>query len=176
MELGKFGATMNEAQKKQIKERLKNRLEKTYILSFNKEESIFKEDEKVDAYSGATDTWGKNFTPGKQYKNIKTKELIQKQEFYGKQFLIKDNLLDINWVLGKETKQIGNYVCFKATATMLNLILIGTIFLGMNLDPITKKNKPIPYQNWFRWKPIKNRRRNYPNYKRNRMVFTPNSY
>jgi hypothetical protein len=65
MELGKFGATMNEAQKKQIKERLKNRLEKTYILSFNKEESIFKEDEKVDAYSGATDTWGKNFTPGK---------------------------------------------------------------------------------------------------------------
>ena len=42
MELGKFGATMNEAQKKQIKERLKNRLEKTYILSFNKEESVFK--------------------------------------------------------------------------------------------------------------------------------------
>ena len=84
MELGKFGATMSEAQKKQIKERLKNRLEKTYILSFNKEESIFREDEKVDAYSGATDTWGKNFTPGKQYKNIKTKELVQKQEFYGK--------------------------------------------------------------------------------------------
>ena len=25
----------------------------------------------------------------KQYKNVKTKELIQKQEFYGKQFLIK---------------------------------------------------------------------------------------
>ena len=45
MELGRWGATMSEAQKKQIQERLKNRLEKTYILTFNKEESVFKEDE-----------------------------------------------------------------------------------------------------------------------------------
>ncbi|MDC3229454.1 GLPGLI family protein, partial [Flavobacteriaceae bacterium] len=141
MELGKFGATMSEARKKQIKERLKNRLEKTYILSFNKEESIFREDEKVDAYSGATDTWGKNFTPGKQYKNIITKELVQKQEFYGKQFLIKDNLLDINWVLGKETKQIGNYVCFKATATILNSDLNWYNFSWNELRPNNKKEQ-----------------------------------
>lgn len=118
MELGSFGATMSEAQKKQIQERLKNRLEKTYILSFNKEASIFKEDYKVDAMSGATDTWGKNFTPGDQYKNVKTKELLQKQEFYGKQFLIKDDLLTIDWIMSSETKQIGNYMCFKATASI----------------------------------------------------------
>lgn len=118
MELGSFGATMNEAQKKQIQERLKNRLEKTYILTFNKEESIFKEDEKIDAISGATDSWGKNFTPGEQYKNIKTKELLQKQEFYGKQFLVKDKLLAIDWQMGTETKQIGKYMCFKATASV----------------------------------------------------------
>ena len=141
MELGKFGATMNEAQKKQIKERLKNRLEKTYILSFNKEESIFKEDEKVDAYSGATDTWGKNFTPGKQYKNIKTRQLIQKQEFYGKQFLIKDDLLAIDWVLGKETKQIGNYMCFKATATIFNSDLNWYDFSWNELRPSNKKEQ-----------------------------------
>lgn len=118
MELGSFGATMSEAQKKQVQERLKNRLEKTYILSFNKEASIFKEDYKVDAISGATDTWGKNFTPGDQYKNVKTKELLQKQEFYGKQFLIKDDLLTIDWIMSSETKQIGNYMCFKATASI----------------------------------------------------------
>lgn len=118
MELGRWGATMSEAQKKQIAERLKNRLEKTYILSFNKEESVFKEEEKIDALSGATDSWGKNFTPGEQYKNIKTKTLMQKQEFYGKQFLIKDDLLAIDWQIGKETKQIGNYLCFKATASI----------------------------------------------------------
>lgn len=123
MELGRFGATMSEAQKKQIMERLKNRLEKTYILTFNTEESIFKEDEKVDAMSGATDTWGKNFTPGEQYKNIKTKSLRQKQDFYGKLFLIEDDLLKIDWKIGKETKQIGNYTCFKATASVPTLEL-----------------------------------------------------
>ena len=118
LELGSFGATMSEAQKKQIQERLKNRLEKTYILSFNKEASVFKEEEKIDAYSGATDSWGKNFSLGDQYKNVKTKSLKQKQEFYGKQFLVEDDLLSIDWKMGKETKQIGNYMCFKATASI----------------------------------------------------------
>ena len=118
LELGSFGATMSEAQKKQIQERLKNRLEKTYILTFNKEESVFKEEDKLDAISGATDTWGKNFTPGEQYKNVKTKTLLQNQEFYGKRFLVKDELLSIDWQIGTETKQIGKYLCFKATASV----------------------------------------------------------
>ena len=45
LELGSWGARMSEAQKKQIAARLKNRLEKEYILVFNKEESIFNEEE-----------------------------------------------------------------------------------------------------------------------------------
>ena len=118
MELGSFGDRMSEEQKKQIAERLKNRLEKTYVLTFNKEESTFYEDEKLDAVSGATDSWGKNFTPGMQYKNVKINSQIQEQEFYGKQFLVKDELQPIEWKLGKETKQIGNYTCFKATASI----------------------------------------------------------
>ena len=83
---------MSEAQKKQMQARLKNRLEKTYILSFNGKESIFEEQERVDAISGATDSWGSNFTRGKQYKNVEANELIQTQEFYGKRFLVKDEL------------------------------------------------------------------------------------
>jgi GLPGLI family protein len=79
---------------------------------------MFYEDEKLDAMSGATDSWGKNFTPGKQYKNVKINSQIQSQEFYGKQFLVKDNLQPIEWVLGSETKQIGKYACFKATASV----------------------------------------------------------
>ena len=51
MDLGNWGSRMSEAQKKQMKSRLKNRLEKTFVLSFTKEESFFKEEEKVDAYS-----------------------------------------------------------------------------------------------------------------------------
>jgi GLPGLI family protein len=118
MELGSWGARMSEAQKKQIQARLKNRLEKTYILNFNKIESVFKEEEKVDAMSGATDSWGDNFTRGKQYKNVKENSLVQAQEFYGKKFLVKDKLAEIEWKTGSESKQIGKYMCFKATATI----------------------------------------------------------
>lgn len=118
MELGSWGARLSEAQKKQIQERLKNRLEKTYVLTFNKVESSFKEDMKLDAISGATDSWGKNFSPGEQYKNVKSNTFIQVQEFYGKQFLVKDTLLDIKWVITKESKKIGNYLSFKATASI----------------------------------------------------------
>ncbi len=118
MELGRWGARLSEAQKKQIAARMKNRLEKSYVLTFNKEESYFEEEDKLDAMTGATDSWGKNFAPGNQYKNVKTNTQIQTQEFYGKKFLVKDNLQPIEWVMGNETKQIGNYMCFKATASV----------------------------------------------------------
>lgn len=118
LEFGQWGNSLSTEQKKQIKERLKNRLEKNYVLTFNKEESFYKEEDKldVDAVSGATDTWGKNFAQGEQYKNIKENELIQEQEFYGKKFLVKDKLLELKWNMSGETKSIGNYTCFKATA------------------------------------------------------------
>ncbi|MBF8150214.1 GLPGLI family protein [Winogradskyella sp. F6397] len=118
MNLGTWGARLSEGQKKEIEARLKNRLQKSYVLTFNKEESFFSEEDQLDAMSGATDSWGKNFAPGDQYKNVKTNSQIQNQEFYGKNFLVNDNLQPIEWVLGKETKQIGDYMCFKATASI----------------------------------------------------------
>lgn len=118
MELGNWGARMSEAQKKQVQARLKNRLEKTYVLDFNKEESLFNEEDKLDAISGATDSWGNNFARGEQYKNVKENSLVQAQEFYGKKFLVKDKLQEIDWKMGTESKQIGQYMCFKATASI----------------------------------------------------------
>ena len=118
MDLGKWGARLSEAQKKEVGARMKNRLEKGYVLSFNKEESVFTEEDQLDAISGATDSWGKNFAPGKQYKNVKTNTQLQQQEFYGKKFLVNDVLQPIEWILDSETKKIGNYSCFKATASI----------------------------------------------------------
>ncbi len=115
LDLGRWGARMSEAQKKQVAARLKNRLEKEFTLVFNKEESLFVEEEQLDAISGATDSWGKNFAAGENYKNVKTNTQIQQQEFYGKKFLVKDNLQPMSWTLSGETKSIGNYVCYKAT-------------------------------------------------------------
>ncbi|MCK0132609.1 GLPGLI family protein [Flavobacteriaceae bacterium F08102] len=123
LQLGAFGARMSAIQKKQIQEGLKNRLEKTYILSFTKEASSYKEEVKLDAISGATDSWGANFTPGELYKNIKTKRLIQEQEFYGKQFLIHDELIPIEWIMTSEQKNIGKYTCFKAKASIPTALL-----------------------------------------------------
>lgn len=118
MELGNWGARLSAEQKKDVEARMKNRLEKTYTLVFDKEASVFDEDEKLDAISGATDSWGKNFAPGEQYKNVKTNNQVQRQEFYGKKFLVKDKLQTINWKMGTESKQIGSYMCFKATASV----------------------------------------------------------
>ena len=115
-ELGSFGARLSEAQKKQVMENLKNRLEKTYVLHFNKTESSFEEEVQLDAISGATDSWGKNFTPGRQFKNVQENLLVQNQEFYGKQFLVKDKLPAFDWIMTTETKQIGKYMSFKATS------------------------------------------------------------
>ena len=141
MELGNWGARLTEVQKKQIEARMKNRLEKTYILTFNTQESFFKEDDKIDAISGATDSWGKYFSPGDQYKNTSTNTQIQHQEFYGKDFLVKDKLQPIEWKLGDDTKMIGDYVCLKATAMIPANELTWYAFSWDKLNNREKKEK-----------------------------------
>ena len=56
-----------------------------------------------------------SFIGGPQYKNVKESMLLQEQEFFGKQFLVKDSLPKLEWKLENETKLIGQYTCFKAT-------------------------------------------------------------
>lgn len=114
------GGQMSDQQKKMIADRMKSMLEKTYVLNFNRSESTYKEEEKLEAPgSGGGSFRGimSSFTGGPQYKNIKESVLLQEQEFFGKQFLVKDSLPKLEWKLGSETKQIGQYTCFKATTT-----------------------------------------------------------
>ena len=151
MKLGAWGARMSEAQKKQIKNRLKNRLEKTFVLIFNKNESLFYEEEKVDAISGATDSWGSNFARGKQYKNVNDNRLIQAQEFYGKRFLVKDELQPIKWKMESESKQVGNYLCFKATAVVPEKELTWYNFSwgDLNVDKDNPEVKLTQIEAWY---------------------------
>lgn len=112
------GQKMSEAQKKQIMDRMRSMFEKTYILTFDKQASIFKEEEVLEAPGQrGFGMWGNSFTAGPQYKNVKSQQFIQDQEFFGRQFLITDSLQKLDWKLGSETKQIGQYLCMKATAT-----------------------------------------------------------
>ena len=111
------GQQMNEAQKKQIMDRMRSMFEKTYILTFDKQASIFKEEEVLEAPGqSGFGMWGNSFSTGPQYKNVKSQQFIQDQEFFGRQFLITDSLQKLDWKLGPETKQIGQYLCMKATA------------------------------------------------------------
>ena len=136
MELGSWGARMSEAQKKQIAARLKNRLEKEFTLVFNKEESLFVEEEQLDAISGATDSWGKNFAAGENYKNVKSNTQIQQQEFYGKKFLVKDNLQDIQWTLLNESKKLGTILVTKQKHFYQLMIYSGIHFRGVECEVV----------------------------------------
>jgi len=121
LDMNEFGGgQMDEATKKMIGNRMKSMLEKTYILTFSGDESIYKEEEKLEAGPGGQGGGFRammgSFTPGKQYKNLKTNEMIQEQEFFSKKFLIKDSIPALKWEMSKESKQIGQYIAFKATA------------------------------------------------------------
>jgi GLPGLI family protein len=122
MDMGNFGGRqMSDQQKKQIAYRMKSMFEKTYVLTFNKEESIYKEEEVLDAPSAGgrgRGFGGFSMTGGDQYKNVKENRLLIDQEFFGKQFLVSDELKKLDWVMTAETKQIGKYLAMKATAVV----------------------------------------------------------
>ncbi|WP_299338330.1 GLPGLI family protein [uncultured Psychroserpens sp.] len=114
------GGQMSEQQKRQIAERMKSMLEKTYVLNFNRSESTYKEEEKLDTPGSGGGRWRgmmSSFTGGPQYKDVKSGVILQEQEFFGKEFLVRDSLPKLEWKLENETKQIGQYTCFKATTT-----------------------------------------------------------
>jgi len=112
------GREMSEDMKKQIMERMKSMLEKTYILTFNNNESIYKEEEKLEAgaQGGIMRMMMGSFTPGIQYKNLSDNKILEEREFFGKEFLINDTIANLQWEVGKESKQIGQYIAIKATA------------------------------------------------------------
>lgn len=113
------GEQLSEARKKQIQERMKSQLEKTFILNFDKSSSLYKEDEKLAAPttggSGRGPRFGGFSSGGTKYKNTKDKVSLEATEFFGKKFLVSDEMEQPQWELGAETKQIGNYLCYKAT-------------------------------------------------------------
>lgn len=123
IDMNNFGRPgMDEETKKRIAARMKNALQKTFILTFNKLESIYKEEEKIEApTSGGSGRGGfgsmmaGNFVDGNQYKNIKNQSFLQEREVFGKKFLIKDSIPSFEWKMTGETKKIGQYTCFKAT-------------------------------------------------------------
>lgn len=106
---------------KMLEENMKKMFEKTFILNFDKSASIYKEEEKLEApgqENGRRIRMVSNMMGGggTYYKNIKEKNYTVDKEFMGKEFLVKDSLPKLNWKMESETRMIGGYNCFKATA------------------------------------------------------------
>ena len=112
-------AQIGDAMKQQILASLKKQFERTYLLDFNKSESVYKQEESLDgpvmggggmqivvAGSGDADVL---------YKNVDEHRFSNLNEMFGKMFLIKDTLTQRKWTMTKDSKNIGNYTCFKAT-------------------------------------------------------------
>lgn len=106
--------------RKMIEDRMKQMFEKTYILNFDKATSTYKEEEKLDApgqgQGGMKMISAMMGGGGTYYKNTKDKTYTVDKEFMGKEFLVKDTLTNLKWKMESETKKIGGYNCFKATA------------------------------------------------------------
>jgi GLPGLI family protein len=98
-------------------------LEKTFVLTFDKTASIYKEEEKLDQADGPGRGGFRMMmaggrASGNYYKNTQTKTLSKENEFSGKNFLIKGELTQYEWKMEQETKMIGDHLCFKATTVI----------------------------------------------------------
>ena len=116
-ENSKIKSDEDAAFKMMVQEAMKKATEKKYILTFNKQESLYEEIEELEKpkvgdmgmsvsvkFSGA----------GKKYLNLKDKSKIVEDEIFGKEFLIIEPLEKLDWKLVNETKKIGDYSCYKA--------------------------------------------------------------
>jgi len=113
------GRNIPEDRKQMIMERMKKAGEKSFVLSFNRVESLYKEEQKLEqpGMGGGGMRFGMMQGGGEDYyKNVKEGTYAVKNDLFGKIFLVKDSLPKLDWKMEAETKKIGNYTAYKATA------------------------------------------------------------
>jgi len=124
MEVQLDSSQVDDGMHEQIMAMMKKQFEKEYTLEFTQDESVYKEVEKLDSPGGSVAGNGMVFVQvvgdgagDVLYKNMKEDRYVNQTESFSKQFLVKDATVDRDWKLEKETKNIGDYACFKATYT-----------------------------------------------------------
>ena len=116
-------STMSDDMKKQLQAQLHKMNQKTFILNFDQKTSSYIEETTLDVPKpqvGGGDIvmmFGGSGNASIYFKNIKEKRFSNQTEIMGKRFLVKDKLPEYKWELSSETKNIGNYTCYKATFT-----------------------------------------------------------
>lgn len=105
-------------EKATIKEAVTKAYQKKYLLTFNKNEALFEQLQELEKPKPSED--GMTFSiklsnDGNKYMNTKSKIYYHEEEIYSEEFVIKDSLQNIDWVISEESKKIGDYTCFKAS-------------------------------------------------------------
>ena len=120
-ELDSTTMAANPGIQEQMEAQMRKMFQKTFTLDFTKSESMYKEEQELDAPKGPSANggvmvmvMGGDGSSDILYKNISENRMAHKTELMGKVFLIKDNLEAYDWELTGETKNIGNYTCYKA--------------------------------------------------------------
>ena len=154
MEVQLDSTQMNDEMRSQVMAMLKKQFEKEYELEFTSHESIYKEVEKLDAPGS-----GNSFvqmqvvnTDGGDilYRNLKENRFTSQSEVFSKQFLIQDSIDRPEWKLHKETKNIGEYTCFKATFTrMVNVMNSVRSNNDENSDPMEEREEEQTVTAWY---------------------------
>lgn len=138
----------------QLKKRMQKMNQKTFFLEFDKTTSTYKQDVKLKGpkpnVGGAgvmVMSLGGSGNGDIYYKNIQEKRFSKKTEIMGKVFLVKDSLPMYNWELSSETKNIGNYTCYKATFTKEVENISVTMVNGESKE--VKKKETIVTTAWY---------------------------
>lgn len=111
---------MSSELREQVEQILRSQTQKEYELLFTEHESLFQEKEGLASPGSDYDnvTIMRTGGVGKLYVNRAENSFVNQTEILGKEFLVTDSLPNHEWKLGKETKNIGEYTCFKATRTI----------------------------------------------------------
>ena len=148
-------SNMSEAQKQELEERFQKMNQKTFILEFDKTTSSYKEEDKLNAPNPQANmggvqiisVFGGGGSGSLYFKNLKEKRFVNKTEIMGKTFLIKDSIPNYQWQLTSETKNIGNYTCYKASFTKEVQNMMMTVENGETKQ--TKKSETITTTAWY---------------------------
>lgn len=102
---------------KAMEEAFKKAFQKKFLLSFTKSECLFEEVIELDKPKTNSDIVVSVSISGtgKRYINLAENYSLLEEDIYGEELIIKDSLINYNWVLSDETKKIGDYLCYKAS-------------------------------------------------------------
>lgn len=124
----KLDSTQVDSQmQEQLMAMMKKQFEREFTLEFDNDESIYKVVEALDAPSamggGVQIVVAGSGSESVLYRNTAENRFVNKTDLFGKTFLIKDQIQAQDWTLTKETKNIGEYTCFKATRTETRTVM-----------------------------------------------------